>query len=242
MEKEHVKRNNNVFINFLKVFGLIILSAIPINLTMILMASQDVVKNISMFIPWLLGLGWLIFLGFLIRWMWQYYLKVYPDERAPLRGKDIGVILGFFVFLRIVAIAGTLLNEYLTGNEMTSNDAALTTEDPLSILPIYFIIFQLTIGIIAPILEEFVFRGLLTHLLFDEDSFWLPGIVSSSIFSFMHGFDNLLTFSMYFIMGFSFFYVYKRRNTIKDSIILHILNNGLAVIFAIWMYISLYFQ
>lgn len=235
-------KKENLIMSSLKVFGMLILSVVPINLAVILIALQDKMESISGIIPWLLGIAWIILIVFLIRWMWQYYLKIYSDERAPLKGRDIILIVGLFIFLRIVAIGGTLLNESLTGNEMTSNDAALSMNNPLSVLPIYFIIFQLTVGLVAPILEELAFRGLFSHLLFDKDSFWLPGLVSSTIFSVMHGFDNPLTFSMYFIMGFTFYYTYKRRNTITDSILLHILNNSLAAIFAIVGYISLYLQ
>lgn len=241
MEKQKEVKTKDVVINSLKVFGLIILAVLPINSAIMLIALQDKAASMSLLVLWLLGIIWFVITGFLIRWMWQYYLKIYPDDRAPLRSKDIGIIIVLFIFLRIVAVAGTLLNEYLTGAEMTSNDAALAMENPLRIFPVYFLIFQLTVGFVAPILEEFVFRGIFSHLLFEEDSFWVPGLVSSTVFSLMHGFDNLVTFSMYFIMGFTFYYVYKRRNTIKDSIILHILNNGLAVILAIVTYFSLYF-
>lgn len=225
--------------NSLKVLGFILVAILPLNFSMLLNMTQEVTP---VYLRWILSALWLAFTLFVLRRVWRYYLKKYPDPLPKMRGKDIWIAIGLFVFLRVVAVGGTLLNQQVYGNEMTSNDALLQAGNPLSIFPVYFLLFNLTVGLFAPILEELVFRGIFTHLLFAKESKWLPAIITSAIFALMHGFDNVITVSMYFIMGLTFFFAYRRRNTIKDAIWVHILNNSLAVIFSLVSYLLLYLQ
>ncbi|MDE1549287.1 CPBP family intramembrane glutamic endopeptidase [Jeotgalibaca caeni] len=225
--------------NCLKVVGFIIWAILPLNFSFALNLTQEITP---VFLRWILAGLWILFTFFSIRWIWRYYLRLFPDPMPKMGGKDIGIAIGLFLFLRIVAIVGTTLNQQIYGNVMSSNDAALQSGNPLSVFPIYFLLFNLTIGIFAPILEELVFRGIFTHLLFSERAKWLPAIITSTVFSLLHGMDNIITFSMYFIMGITFFFAYRRRMAIKDAILVHILNNILAMILSIVTYVMYYFQ
>ena len=238
MQARQELTGKRIFINIFKVIGFIILSSLPITFSFFMNAAQEFTPTP---VRWGLAIAWILFTGFLIRWMWRYYLRLYPDSMPKMRAKDIWIAIGLFVFLRIVAVGGTLLNEAVYGNVMTSNDELIFAEGSIAVIPIYFFIFNLTLGIFAPILEELAFRGIFTHLLFRENAVVLPAIIISAIFSLMHGMDNIITFSMYFIMGLTFFFAYRRRMAIKDAIWLHILNNSLAMIMSIVLYVLEWF-
>lgn len=228
-----------LFFNVLKVIGFIIWALLPLTFSLMLNLYQDATPEL---LHWVLAGLWLAFVFFSIRWIWSYYLKIYPDPQPKMRGKDIGIAIGLFVFLRVLAVVGTTLNQSIYGNLLTSNDEALfgTGTSSVMVIPIYFLLFNFTIGIFAPIIEELVFRGIFTNLLFSPRAKWLPAIITSAVFSLLHGMDNIITFSMYFIMGLTFFWAYKRRGAIKDAILLHILNNILAMIYTLVTYFLYY--
>ncbi|NSN06881.1 CPBP family intramembrane metalloprotease [Enterococcus faecalis] len=240
MEKQNSKRTlSYTVIDILKTIGFIVWSTLPLILTMSAIGLQ---KQTPIYLQWFISLVLITFILFSIRWIWRYYKKHTAYSIQKLGIKDIIIAVGLFIFLRGIAIGGTLLNAYVTGNEMTLNDTALQASDPLSIFPIYFIIFNLVIGIVAPILEELTFRGIFIDTWFNVHKKWLPAVITSSIFSLAHGLDNFITFSMYFIMGLTFFYAYYRRQNIKDSILLHMLNNTPMMIVSFVSYAILYFQ
>lgn len=152
MDRQMDKRTvGSTIFDILKTFGLIIWSTLPLMLTMSAIGLQ---KQTPIYLQWGISLILIAFILFSIRWIWRYYKKHSTYSIQKLGIKDIGIALGLFIFLRGIAIGGTLLNAYVTGNEMTSNDAALQASDPLSLFPMYFIIFNIAIGIFAPILEE----------------------------------------------------------------------------------------
>ncbi|MBO0409538.1 CPBP family intramembrane metalloprotease [Enterococcus hulanensis] len=57
-----------------------------------------------------------------------------------------------------------------------------------------------------------------------------------------HGFDNVITFSMYFAMGLTLYFAYDRRKNIKDSILVHVLINGFIMMISFISYLILYFS
>ncbi|MGL9998397.1 lysostaphin resistance A-like protein [Enterococcus sp. DIV1444a] len=240
MERKIDKRTiGSTVVDVLKTIGFIIWSTLPLMLTMSAIGLQ---KYTPIYLQWGISLILIAFILFSIRWLWRYYRKHTAYFLQKLRLKDIAIAVGLFIFLRGIAIGGTLLNTYVTGNEMTSNDAALQASDPLAIFPMYFIVFNLVIGLVAPILEELAFRGIFIDTWFNVHKKWLPAVITSSIFALAHGFDNFITFSMYFIMGLTFFFAYYRRHNIKDSILLHMLNNILMMIVSFVSYAMLYFN
>lgn len=84
------------------------------------------------------------------------------------------------------------------------------------------------IAIIAPIVEETIFRGFLFGSLRNYFGCWTAIIISAAIFSGLH--FQLVGFVPRFLLGIGLGYLYVKHNSIYPSIGLHALNNLVAVV------------
>ena len=163
-----------------------------------------------------------------------------PEEKKKfkLSGKDIGFAFLFFFLARVAAIVGVYLNLILSGNSQTSNDSAIQgLGGMMSSQHIFFaLLFVATIAFIAPIMEELIFRGFGTAFFFKNNQKVLPAIVTSVVFTLPH-ITQLTEFPIYFALGLVLYLSYARRGNIKDSMLVHILNNlPMAIILLLAMF------
>jgi uncharacterized protein len=87
----------------------------------------------------------------------------------------------------------------------------------------------LTTGIMVPIYEEIIFRGVLLRILETKYSFRTGAIISSIIFGVLHNYNiGLVIWS--FCMGFVLAMLYKKTGSVIPGVILHIINNTLVTI------------
>jgi membrane protease YdiL (CAAX protease family) len=92
-----------------------------------------------------------------------------------------------------------------------------------------------TIAILAPLTEELLFRGLLQKSLSHRMPQIAAVLVAAAVFAAIH-FD-LYAFPALFVMGAVFGYLYYRTGSLKVSILLHMINNGAALILS-WIFPS----
>ena len=96
--------------------------------------------------------------------------------------------------------------------------------------------------ILAPIVEELLFRGLVFRSLTDKSK-WLAIFASSFLFGFLHIYSALFAGDLsqliylfsYGGMGFAFSYAYEKRKTICVPILMHMINNLVAIILLVFM-------
>lgn len=172
--------------------------------------------------------------------LWKWYQKALPQEikEQKMTGADIRNIFLYYFLGRLVAIVGTLLNQLVSGKMITNNDQTimdLVAPMKEGFAP-YSFLFILGVGIVAPILEELVFRGLSDQLLNPNSKKWFGLLVTSALFSLPHA-SNITEFITYFAMGAILYLAYNRRGNIKDSIAVHVLNNiPAAILLAIQLF------
>ena len=92
------------------------------------------------------------------------------------------------------------------------------------------VILTISMVCLSPILEELIFRGFLMDSFFGPKYMWWPIIISSLPFALGHLTSNLVSFSVYVVMGMFLAYVYRKSNNLLDSILMHALNNLVSVI------------
>lgn len=99
----------------------------------------------------------------------------------------------------------------------------------------FFITF-IGVGILAPISEEFYFRGLLHNWFRQRWGMWASIVASSILFGLAH-FDSIGVLVSSFIMGLVMAYVYEKTKTLWITIAIHVITNSVAVLL---LYISMW--
>lgn len=97
--------------------------------------------------------------------------------------------------------------------------------------------------IIAPFIEELLFRGLIFNSLRQKNMVWAH-LISAFIFGLLHVYSYILAVDMsewiklipYMMAGLSFSIVYEKRQTIIAPIILHAAKNLIAVLLMATMF------
>jgi uncharacterized protein len=94
--------------------------------------------------------------------------------------------------------------------------------------PLHLVMFLFGTAIVAPIVEELFFRGMLYPLLRRHFPTWLAIVANAAIFAALHFIPILLP--MLFVMGLLLAFVRARTESIIPSIIIHALNNTVFVL------------
>lgn len=141
--------------------------------------------------------------------------------------KKIGItntslMLSIGLFLNLVV---TLCVTYIPFPESWQQDLSMFTNVAIQMPPVLTV---LCTGILAPIMEEIIFRyGVFNKL--KQKNVTMALIVSSILFGLMHG--NIIQGGYAFILGFIIAYIYNKTNNLLDPILIHIGVNLSSVIF-----------
>lgn len=128
------------------------------------------------------------------------------------------------VFMAFIAqIVAANIEIYVFGIKTTSENTQILMDITRSI-PLFMIIT----AIIAPILEEIVFRKIIFGVLYERTNFFIAGIVSALIFGFVHG--EPIHILLYASMGFVFAFLYVKTKRIIVPIIAHAAMNSIVVL------------
>ena len=87
----------------------------------------------------------------------------------------------------------------------------------------------LALGILAPLVEEMVFRGAILRVLlkmFDSRWYWVPIVISALLFGAVHG--NLQQFVHASLIGLILGWMYYRTDSIVPGVLFHWVNNSAA--------------
>lgn len=232
-----MKKIAHIGLGIVKLLGLIVLVMAINGIPMLFLARG---QDLPGYIEILLVLAYLVLMFFAIRTLWRRYQTHVSEDIKVLSFSwgDFGKALLFFLAARVVAVLGTYLNIFLTGQSTTSNDSALQNLGKImSVDHIFFaLLYVMTVAVIAPIIEELVFRGFATIFFFEKDQKISAAIITSIIFTLPH-ISKWTEFPLYFAMGLVLYAAFAHRGNLKDSIAVHILNNtpaALVMLFAMF--------
>ncbi|ADY55986.1 Abortive infection protein [Syntrophobotulus glycolicus DSM 8271] len=121
----------------------------------------------------------------------------------------------YFLYLIVLALAGFTPQE---------NGLYEMLADPTGV---NLVINLLAIVVVAPLVEETLFRGLLFGSLFPYFGKWVSIVVSSALFSALH-FDPVGFFPR-FVLGICLGYLYVKNDSLFPAMGLHGLNNFVAL-------------
>lgn len=149
------------------------------------------------------------------------YYALNLKNKFVLKKKDIKRTLKYFIaFLPVIFMMSFLCKIMLFEYE----EQKLVVEIKKNFNNNLFFNFFLII-IVAPIIEEIVFRGLFYKTLKNFIPFVQASIISSLIFAIIH--ENILSLTILFLLSLYLTWIYERTNSILYSILTHSIFNFL---------------
>ena len=164
------------------------------------------------------------------------FLLLLKSAGALFLGKRLGLLEGFKTLSSLKAwgmIGLTYLGIYIVTRigamvmmmEGVSNSTNQATIENIHMNP--FVLITLTV-IMAPIVEELVFRGILMGRVFNPDSI-VGLILSSLLFGLAHMPNSIGVWIVYAGMGFVLGIAYRKCQKLEYCIMAHMINNSIAV-------------
>jgi membrane protease YdiL (CAAX protease family) len=162
------------------------------------------------------------------------FLNLRPQQRheqiglfSPSRlSTGLTICLGAALILATYLITWLYTTYVVPGEEMQAGVNQLIKSVPKT--PLNHVLLFTTIAVVAPMLEELLFRGYLQSSLMRHMKPWVAIAVASAVFGAIH--MQPLAFPMLMMLGAAFGYLYYRTGSLKTNIILHMLNNGAAYV------------
>ena len=174
-----------------------------------------------------LAINWSIY-SFIIGLIIVLFLMK-PDMKMESRSDAASVsqavswsIIGVFMAFASQAIAGLIETHLLgitQGSENTENIMNITLTAPL---------FMIIPMIIAPILEEVIFRKIIFGSLYKRFNFFVSALLSAFVFGIIHGEPQHIL--IYAGMGFVFAFLYVKTKRIIVPIVVHMAMNSTTVL------------
>lgn len=160
--------------------------------------------------------------------------RLNKKESFIIRGlnkKDWKFLITYIPVSFLVFNIGNSIIVNLFGEGEAVNQIAIETM--FNYLPLWQM-FLMTV-IVAPVVEEILFRGLILFSNGKIETSWFRVILSALLFGLVHSPTDIPSIYNYVGMGLIFSYAAKRTKTIEGSMIYHFLNNLLGFI-AILLY------
>ncbi|OFT02032.1 CPBP family intramembrane glutamic endopeptidase [Granulicatella sp. HMSC31F03] len=177
----------------------------------------------------------IICVGILVFCMYKVHTKLFkPKVKRKIQLKDL-----IFVFLTYIALRFSdyliysLWSSMAYGTNRTKLvDFFFKATQTITADKFVFALEALELVCIAPLIEEFLFRGFLNNLLREKVNAFVRMSIVSILFTVIHMpyIHNWIQFIAYLIGSIVLFLMYERRRSLFDAILLHSLLNGLLVI------------
>ena len=177
-----------------------------------------------------------VLVGTLLVWLrvrhpgWREALRLVPSSRVA---REVAIGAGLGVAVRIVAgIAAAIVIWILAA--VTNEDVEVPTQVTEGLQGFELVVFAVFAVVVAPITEEFLFRGLIFRSIRDRHGVALGAIVSALLFGVIHYVpgpwpDALALQITMVVTGLGLALVYERRRTLLSPIVGHAAFNLIAV-------------
>ncbi|KGM37607.1 CPBP family intramembrane glutamic endopeptidase [Streptococcus sinensis] len=195
-------------------------------LYMLPMLFQQLAITYQFHKQWTIGLGLLlIFLTLLVFVVVAKKAGILSQSgKIFQQGDGKRIALGLLGML-LISVLGTVLLQWLHGEVTTANQASLMEEfrrgDMIS--------FPIMLGVLAPIAEEIIFRGIIPLKIFKGYESW-GYIIGGLLFAIFHGPTNIMSFVIYGGASVILTLLAYRTRRLEVSIAVHMINNGLPAI------------
>ena len=127
------------------------------------------------------------------------------------------------------------ISSYLMGDgDLSGGSASLLEDSIVAVIDNYgALVAFFSVVIIAPIIEEIEFRGIMLGSMNKYIPFWVANAIQSILFVLVH--DDLSLFVFYFAFGMLTGYLRKKTGSFVAPVVLHMLNNLIAFFAILYM-------
>jgi membrane protease YdiL (CAAX protease family) len=157
----------------------------------------------------------------------------WPAKGERLREVVVGVFAGPAVYVGVAVVATVIIGIVLSA---ASGQDAVTPDqiDAASLSRAGQILTVIVAVIVAPITEEFLFRGIVFRAIRDRRGFWVGAIVSSLVFGLVHFVpapwqDTVLLQAVMVCTGLALASIYEWRGNLLTPIVTHMAFNAVGV-------------
>ena len=176
---------------------------------------------------WISAAIYIVIFSLIIAWagyLYRRYRRWQPQPQTPWR--TIGWVVGGWLVIIMGESVLSQLNQAIYHQADTANNEALKqlmagSHESMGLMLLAAVVF-------SPIAEELIFRGLVMNFFFKSEDFWPPILLSGLLFTLAHSSTTLISYLIYFYMGVVFAYIYRRTGSLKNTMLLHSLNNLVA--------------
>jgi membrane protease YdiL (CAAX protease family) len=177
-----------------------------------------------------------VLIGTLLAWLgtrhrgWREALRLVPRSRVA---REVAIGAGLGVAVRLVAgIAAAIVIAILTA--VTDREVAVPEQVTGDLQGFELVVFAVFAVVVAPVTEEFLFRGLIYRSIRDRHGIALGAVVSAVLFGAIHYVpgpwpDALALQITMVVTGLGLALVYERRTTLLAPIVGHAAFNLIAV-------------
>lgn len=168
---------------------------------------------------------------------WRERIGVFFGKRG-LHDWTYGAVAGLILYpviAFVVGVALTVLFRALSGQETTTPDQL-----PNDLSPTAAAASVVLAVLVAPIVEELFFRGIVFRSVRDRRGFWTGAIVSGLLFGAVHYVpaawqDTLLLQSIMVFTGIGLAWIYERRGNLVANIASHMIFNTIGIILILFV-------
>lgn len=135
---------------------------------------------------------------------------------------------GYLMIIGAGVVSVLLQYVFVGGVQTATNQQALEKMASAGGANLVFVI--LLAVVVAPLVEELIFRGIVLNYFFKDGPWWLNVVISGVLFGYFHVFQDFQIFALiqYSLMGVALAVVYKKTKQIQYSMMTHMLNNAIA--------------
>lgn len=197
------------------------------------MKSQEEMMNMSLnvsermmqYLTEMEGIIALVTIPIMVIWFLSDRKK--EKEKGAAINKKTPLLVYAGVIIMAITLCIALNNLLILSNLNTLSESYEQTME--GFYQAKFVIQIVCLGILTPISEELVFRGLLFKRLRGQGGFLQAALYSSAVFGFLH--MNLVQMIYGFAFGLMLAYVYEKCGSIKAPIVAHVVANLVSVTF-----------
>ncbi|MDM5156738.1 CPBP family intramembrane metalloprotease [Bacillus sp. DX1.1] len=155
-----------------------------------------------------------------------YILKYKPLKHLVLPAIDFQCLKSYRMYIHVLVYyaIGIFIDSFILDKLFPESVQEQLNALDFATLEQYKFLLVLAVGVLAPIYEELICRGILLRFFEEKFSFWPAAIVSSLLFGIAHTYSVGIMVSA-FITGLFASLLYKQTKSIIPAILLHIIIN-----------------